>query len=90
MIYGKHKLSSAQAKMKKPSMKASMKEEAKESAEVETSEIMKGEHLEHPQIARELGQHITNDMAHFLHHPQLAPEHSQWKASSPKGDGKKK
>lgn len=97
MVYGKHKLASKEMKagkagMKQPKsgMKASLKEEATESPEVETKEIMKGEHLEHPQVARELGQHLTNDMAHFLHHPQLAPEHSQWKATSPKGDGKKK
>ena len=90
MVYGKHKLASKQMKADKNGMKASLKEEACESPEVETKEIMKGEHLEHPQIARELGQHLTNDMAHFLHHPQLAPEHSQWKATSPKGDGKKK
>jgi hypothetical protein len=45
---------------------------------------------EHPQMKSELGRKLTNYMATFLHHPQLAPEHSQWKAEAPKGGKKSK
>lgn len=56
----------------------------------EEHEMKEGSHLKHPQLKSELGRKLTNDTANFLHHPQLAPEHSQWKAGAPKGGSKKK
>lgn len=89
MVSGKH-MESGMHKEPKGGKKLAV-HEAKESAKEEMSEKQEsGAHLKHPQVASELGDHLTNDCAHFLHHPQLAPEHSQWKAEGPKGAGFKK
>lgn len=45
-------------------------------------------HLGHPQLHTKHNKdmpELTNDLAYFLHHPQLAPEHKQYSAKEPKG-----
>jgi hypothetical protein len=56
-------------------------------AEEERQKDMNGAHLEHTQIKSKHNKvmpELTNDLAYFLHHPQLAPEHKQFPTKAPK------
>lgn len=50
--------------------------------EPEKVDTLKGTtiHAKHNKVMPEL----TNDLAYFLHHPQLAPEHKQFPTKDPK------
>lgn len=55
--------------------------------EEKQKEMGKAAHLEHTQVRSKHNKvmpELTNDLAYFLHHPQLAPEHKQFPTKTPK------
>ena len=83
----KEKKSVSKVPVTQSDKEASEMKERKESHKQESKEqkeATKGEHLDHPQLQGPGAQHLMNDLAYHLHHPQFGLKGPKLPAKNPK------